>query len=215
MRRPRRMSDVPPTIQCALCGKETRTCASRMSRRFCSVECRKGYFRLHTKDETLCVSALQQPGTTERFWKFVDKTDTCWLWTGTTTGGYGRFNIGSYRTHKAHRVSYVLAYGEFDQSLLVCHKCDNPQCVRPDHLFLGTHADNMSDMAVKGRHVSYNRGRPELIWSRKLSREKAAEIRARFSAGVSARELAKVYGVLPGQIRKVAKGDAWAERQDV
>lgn len=95
----------------------------------------------------------------ERFWSKVDKSGDCWVWTGEKRGHdakYGSVHIGETSDGKrvreyAHRVSYRLANGSFDNKLHVCHHCDNPPCVRPDHLFLGTHTDNMRDMMMKER----------------------------------------------------------------
>lgn len=88
-----------------------------------------------------------------RFWRYVEKGSSCWLWIGyTTSKGYGSFRYGDRRLGlrvRAHRASWQLHFGPIPDDLFVCHHCDVPNCVRPDHLFLGTHQDNMSDMLRK------------------------------------------------------------------
>ena len=89
-----------------------------------------------------------------RFWSKVDKSSDCWVWTAATSAdGYGLISRPGHSTGYllSHRYSAMLHFGMFDSRLKVCHSCDNTRCVRPSHLFLGTHADNMRDMGRKGR----------------------------------------------------------------
>jgi len=87
----------------------------------------------------------------QRFWGKVTKGDSCWEWTASKwDGGYGRFVIEG-RSFAAHRVSWILSNGEIEDGKLICHKCDNRGCVRPDHLFMGTHQENIDDCIQKGR----------------------------------------------------------------
>ncbi len=114
-------------------------------------------------NDILLVSRVEQAK--RRFFVQVAKgqPDECWKWQGTLTRelyglSYGRFNFGAYR-HLAHRVAWVFANGAIPKGLHVLHRCDTPPCCNPEHLFLGTHADNMADMTAKkrvGRGVAVN-----------------------------------------------------------
>jgi hypothetical protein len=88
-----------------------------------------------------------------RFWRNVQKTADCWVWTGARSGaGYGQININDVLVF-THRFSWELHHGPIPDGLLVCHHCDNPPCCNPAHLFLGTPSDNMVDKIRKGRHL--------------------------------------------------------------
>lgn len=112
-----------------------------------------------------------------RFWKRVSFAGPCWEWMGGTFnkrkgGAYGQVYVGPHKYMSAHRVSYLLNKGPIPKGFSVLHECDNPPCIRPNHLFLGTQGDNCRDMAAKGRHRSTQRakaGLPRLGGRRKLT----------------------------------------------
>lgn len=130
----------------------------------------------------------------------------CWLWQGARKNGYGvlakpRTKLRFY----AHRLSFTLHKGEIPDGLYVCHHCDNPQCVNPEHLFLGTNADNMRDASLKGRlkkpHFK-GEGSPRAILS-------ACDVMAIRASPATAVELSKHYGVTRSTVQKARTGINW------
>jgi len=96
----------------------------------------------------------------ERFWARVERGtgDSCWLWTGSKTPkGYGHMRINGKNVY-VHRLSYQIHHGPIPDKIEVCHTCDNPPCINPSHLFLGTHAENIEDSKKKGRRINCERG---------------------------------------------------------
>lgn len=145
--------------------------------------------------------------TTKRFWSKVDKTDTCWVWLASTTDGYGNFWFGPKR-YKAHRFSYELEYGSVPDGLLVCHQCDNPPCVRPDHLFLGTNKDNAQDRASKGRGRD---SKGENSGCNLLTEQQVREILNLYGTGdISQTELYQQFGVRQTAISAIVRGINWS-----
>lgn len=114
-----------------------------------------------------CYHASKSNASAKKFWANVDKSGECWRWLGTPllTGGYGRLRVDGKAT-KAHRRAYELAVGPIPAGLFVLHRCDNPICVRPDHLWLGTAADNNADMMRKGRFWNGRGQRPAALEAR-------------------------------------------------
>lgn len=107
------------------------------------------------------------------FWDKVEKTNHCWLWIGSINlDGYGNF-WSENRSEKAHRFSYLIHFGEIPKGKSVLHKCDNPRCVNPDHIYIGTQSDNMKDRSARGRIDLKGIKNPNC----KLSTEQVLEIR--------------------------------------
>lgn len=112
-----------------------------------------------------------------RLARHTERTPGCWLWRGTIqTTGYGQIRVGQRGpVYLAHRLAWELANGPIPKGMLVLHHCDNPPCVRPDHLFLGTHRDNALDCIAKGRRPKHHRPHTRM---RKLSDDQVRAIRA-------------------------------------
>ena len=162
----------------------------------------------------------------ENFWRRVQKTEGCWLWTGTIVRGYGHVSIND-ETVKAHRVAWELANGEFiPRGLRVLHECDVRHCVRPAHLFLGTSLDNTLDMVRKGRHrnggvgaAGMNNGqhthpeqRPRGVshGMTKLDEARVRVIRERFALGESQTSLSREFGINQTTVSCIVLRKTWS-----
>lgn len=130
--------------------------------------------------------------------------DECWPWAGThDKHGYGRIWIAG-KFQAAHRVIFELATGTAPGPMHVCHHCDNPGCVNPAHLFLGTSADNHADKIAKGRQ-----GRGEGLPQSRLTEDQVREIRALYSAGMSQRKIATRFGITQPNVGFICRRETW------
>lgn len=130
----------------------------------------------------------------------------CWEWIAATKNGYGIMQIGG-RGIYAHRIAYEQAHGTIPPGMLVCHHCDNPSCVNPAHLFLGTHADNSADMKRKGRsHKDLPTLRGEEHGNALLTNAQVRSIRTRLVNGEKGRALAAEFGVNECTISLIRRG---------
>ncbi len=131
----------------------------------------------------------------------------CWIWQGTCNniGGYGQIHLKKGVLIRAHRYYYELYYGKIPKGKHICHKCDNPPCVNPNHLFIGTHTDNMRDKVLKGRHI-HGESHPlhKLKWKDILQIRKYYNIKNR-NGGI----LARKYGVDISLIHRIIKKKTW------
>lgn len=132
---------MPTQYTCAFCGQSFIPLPFDVRRgmgRFCSRSCSNRARATHN--------------VAGRFWSKVERGPQCWIWQAACSpSGYGKFWVSGHEV-RAHRFVWELMHGPIPEGLMVCHHCDTPPCVRPDHLFLGTGSDNMRDMARKRRH---------------------------------------------------------------
>lgn len=137
----------------------------------------------------------------------VDDKSGCWVWTGKKLNGYGSVQKGGKQKY-AHRVSYQLFHSKNPGKKFVCHKCDNPVCVNPDHLFLGTQKDNIRDMSNKGRgRGQFLRG--EGNKNTKLTEENIPIIRKQYKEGASLYRLGIDFGVSAKSISSIIQRESW------
>ena len=186
----------PQTIKrtCEQCGKHFFArpyFVRRGHARYCSLSCYRTF-----KDAPLEI----------RFWRYVNRTKGCWQWTAhVDRDGYG--HIAYQGTSKlSHRVSWIIHNGEIPRGMLVCHHCDNPTCVRPSHLFLGTTLDNSRDTVSKGRSLYGSKNqKAKLTWKSVIAIRRQASSLGCYAASI----LAKQYGLSCNRMRDAIVGRSW------
>lgn len=169
------------------------------------------------------------PVTLDTVWSRVNKSDECWIWLGSTNGkGYGFMRVGK-KSVGVHRIVYELVHGHIPEGMLVLHRCDNPTCCRPEHLFLGTYSDNGIDMTAKGRNIVQThperlarglrngahthpdkRRRGELNGRAILGADRVAEARNLYATGkYKLKDLADKFGMSVSGIHHAIHGKNW------
>ena len=180
--------------RCAVCGGPFMARADNLA---------KGYARYCSK---VCSNRARALPEAERFWALVDRTgDGCWLWQAARDKqGYGLFTRDGHKQIVAHRMAYELTYGPVDAGTRILHRCDNPPCCWPQHLFPGTDRDNSDDKVAKGRHL-----KGEQIAKAKLTEEQVREIRHLAATGTPVASLAGRFNVTAGAIYFVLSRYTW------
>jgi len=163
---------------CETCGK---LCYKKYAKAFCSDKC--------------------------RFMSYVKKTDSCWLWTGgKNRRGYGAFSLISIGKKRvpAHRVSFIFYKDDIPDGKCVCHTCDNPSCVNPDHLWIGTSAENSKDSFDKGRTL-----RGERNPRSKLKKEDVIKIRTLSKTPMTQKHIGELFNITAGHVNNIIKNRVW------
>jgi hypothetical protein len=170
------------------------------------------YLRLNLSKSCGCNGNQSKDNNLARFHTryLVNAATGCWEWQRSfVRGGYGSFFYKG-RIGRAHRVSYILHYGEIDPDILVCHKCDNPKCVNPEHLFLGTYQDNNHDMHRKHRApTSNNKIQGSLNIHAKITEADVINIRALSASGISKAEIGRQYNIRDSNVCKIVSRQSW------
>ena len=196
---------------CAHCGKNFTIKSSRITNvgdaKYCSRDCHYAA----CDNRTNCI---KNPS---RFWDNVDKNGPipphmphlgpCWLWTAGKADGYGSLRDRN-RNRRAHRISYEISFGDPGE-FFVCHHCDNPSCVNPSHLFLGTTQENTADMMKKGRHAV-----GEAMHNTKINESQAREIFALYHSSMSSQKIAEKFGISRSQVDNIGHKVAWRHIHD-
>ena len=137
----------------------------------------------------------------------VDPDSGCWLWQRTTNGrGYGNMRAGSRGVVRSHRIAYEVFVGPIPDGMVVCHKCDQPLCCNPEHLFADTQANNMRDAVKKGRMYS---PRGSSNPASRLTKESVVDIRRLLQEGQQVKDVAAQYGVSPKTISAIKVRRTW------
>lgn len=177
------------TATCSRCGDTFTRFVDWREQRYCSRACgrqKDSGWRIH------------------RFWNKVEKTPTCWLWTGyRQRDGYGKLTVAG-RSVRAPRYSWEITNGPIPDGMQVCHHCDNPPCVRPDHLFLGTGRANAADRNSKNRQALGERNR-----NARLTEPLVLELRELHRVGHGSAELARRFGLGEDAVRFAVTGRTW------
>lgn len=161
---------------CETCGK---LCYKKFTKAFCCDQC--------------------------RFLSYVDTSGDCWLWTGCVNRrGYGKFSMFPIKHITSHRASYILFKGSIPDGKCVCHQCDNPRCVKPAHLWIGTTQENTQDMINKGRSL-YGEKQNKA----KLTDKDVLEIRKLGLEGVTQIKIAEKFNLTPGHVNNILRRRAW------
>jgi len=184
-------------VKCKTCGKKFSVRLSQIKDgrgKFCSKDCCSAY-RRHSPEQIK-----------QKFWKNTNKkkSNECWDWMPCRDKTeYGALFINQ-KKHKAHRYSYELHYGKIPKGKIICHRCDNPSCVNPNHLFLGTHADNSADRSAKNRHA-YG----EKTGSSKLTVKQVLDIKELLDKKIKYKVVKKKYNISCSTVYCIKSGKYW------
>lgn len=185
----------------------------------CSCECgtrkmvRAVYLRSGRSTTCGCAGKLNPDKNIARFKSKIeiDEQTGCWMWCGDfTRGGYGSFFFLG-KSERAHRAAYMIYRGEIADGLVVCHSCDTPACVNPEHLFVGTYQENTQDMWGKGRR---ERGNPKIRGTQnkgsKLTDEDVRKIRSLVEQGKTKAEVGRLFGIRDSHVCKIVQRKSWS-----